>query len=114
MQVLDLHSENPLVKLGESFYSCHWSTDLGTQFYVTKSGVVEEPLRRGHVLDVLGVSRARLTGRPVTLHRRRPDVAEQSVGSSAVNAIALDEDDNQANAGAAAVQYAECTTASDE
>jgi hypothetical protein len=103
LQVLDLHSENPLIKLGDSFYSCHWSTDLGTQFHVTKSGVVEEPLRRGYVLDVLGISRARLTCNPVTLHRHRPDAAEKGVGSSAVNAVVLDSDDEQANAGAVPV-----------
>ena len=101
LQVLDLHSENPLVKLGSSFYSCHWSTDLGTQFYVTKPGVVEEPLRRGYVLDVLGLSRARLTGTPVTLHQRRPNASEKPVGSSTGNAILLDiDDDEQASAGA--------------
>lgn len=103
LQILDLHSENPLIKLGDSTYSCHWSTDLGTQFYVSNPGVVEEPLRRGYVLDVLGISRARLTGNSVTLHRRRPDAAEKAVGSSAVNAVVLESDDDQANADAAPV-----------
>lgn len=91
LQVLDLHSDNPLIKLGECFYSCNWSTDLSTQFYVAKPGIDENPLRPGHVLDVIGTSRVRLTGDPVTLHRRRPDAPEKAVGSTTADAIALDD-----------------------
>ena len=98
LQLLDLHSDNPLIKLGEHFYSCHWSTDLGTQFYVAKPGIDEKPLKPGHVLDVIGISRARLTGEPVTLHRRRPDALEKPVGSTAAEAIVLDEDEDAASA----------------
>lgn len=96
LQVLDLHSDNPLIKLGDSSYSCHWSTDLGTQFYVAKRGMIEEPLRPGHVLDVIGVSRARLTGKPVSLHRRDRKTSTKAVGSSATNAIVLDDTEDRA------------------
>jgi hypothetical protein len=97
LQVVDLQSDNPLIKLGECFYSCHWSTDLGTQFYLAKPGIDEKPLRRGHVLDLIGISRARLTGEPVTLHRRRPDATEKSAGSTTSSAIVLDDDEDAAS-----------------
>ena len=97
LQVLDLHSDSPLIKLGDCFYSCHWSTDLGTQFYVANPGIDEKPLRRGHVLDVIGISRARLTGEPVTLHRRRPDAPEKAVGSTTADAIVLDNEEDVAS-----------------
>jgi hypothetical protein len=63
LQALDLHSDNPLIKLGDSFYSCSWSTDLGTQFYLAKAGTFKESVRPGQVLDVVGISQARLTGK---------------------------------------------------
>lgn len=92
MQILDLHSDNPLIKYGNSFYSCHWSTDLGTQFYISHTGLTADPLRQGHVLDVVGISRAKLTGTPVTLHGRRLNTTKSNSGASADNAAALDRD----------------------
>ena len=101
LQVLDVHSDNPLIKLGDSFYSCNWSTDLGTQFYVAKAGTFKESVRPGYVLDVIGISQARLTGRPVTLHRRDAKIPTPAAGSSSTNAIALDGDEDQAIEGTA-------------
>lgn len=69
-QFLDLHTANPLIKFNEGIYECYWSTDLGSQFYIAQSGVVADPRRAGTVLDVVGVSRARLIGKPVTLAPR--------------------------------------------
>lgn len=92
LEVLDLHSDNPLIKLGDSFYSCRWSTDFGTQFYVAKAGTVKQSLRSGHVLDVVGMSQARLTGKPATLHRHDAKTpTPKAVGSSSANAIVLDD-----------------------
>lgn len=92
LEVLDLHSDNPLIKLGDCFYSCRWSTDFGTQFYVAKAGTVKGTLRPGHVLDVVGMSQARLTGKPVTLHRHDAKTPIlKTVGSSSTNAILLDD-----------------------
>ena len=89
LQVLELHTANPFIKLDNSFYSCHWSTELGTQFYVARPGVADEPLRPGHVVDVIGLSRAKLMGGPVSLRRREREPA----GASVSNAIGLDDDD---------------------
>ncbi|KAI7654286.1 hypothetical protein KC318_g13690, partial [Hortaea werneckii] len=77
LQILDLHSENPFVKFIDGVYSCNWHTDLSTQVYVAKPGVTETPLRPGTVVDVVGLSRDRLVGKPVTLQPRpKPVVVE--------------------------------------
>lgn len=98
LQVLDLHSDNPLIKLGDDFYSCQWCTELGTQFYIAKPGVVNQPLRPGHVLDVVGLSRARLVATPATIYPREQDAGEESAGVSATNAISIADDDDVENA----------------
>ena len=91
LQILDLHTTNPLIKLNNAFYSCYWSTDLGTQCYVSGQGVIDQPLRTGYVVDVVGMSRARLTAMPVTLHRRKNAIAKQVVGASPGNAINIED-----------------------
>lgn len=71
LQILDLHADNPLVKFDDHVYSCHWSTDLGTQFHVAKAGEISNPRRPGTVLDIVGTTRARLLGKPADLKPRR-------------------------------------------
>ncbi|KAI7224992.1 hypothetical protein KC330_g9212, partial [Hortaea werneckii] len=78
LQILDLHSENPFVKFIDGVYSCNWHTDLSTQVYVAKPGVTETPLRPGTVVDVVGLSRNRVVGKPVTLQPRpKPVVVDE-------------------------------------
>jgi len=71
LQILDLHSEKPYVKFNNSFYSCYWFTDLGTQFWITNPGVVADPKYSGHVLDVVASSQTRLVAMPANLKRKR-------------------------------------------
>ena len=92
LQILNLHSENPLVKLDNTVFSCYWSTDLGTQFYVAQHGTTERPLRQGKVIDVVGISRNRLMGRPTILRERRQEAIHEEAGASMANAISVDED----------------------
>lgn len=94
IQIVDLHTPKPYVKFGTSIYSCYWMTDLGSQFYVSRPGVVEEPLRPGNVVDVIALSRARLIGKPTALKQRADykDPASHQ-GSASSNAIAIDDDD---------------------
>ena len=91
LQILGLDSIDPLIMHDGHLYSCQWSTDLGTQFYIAKPGVAEQTLRSGHVLDVLGLSRVRLIGSPATLRERRNDSEEHAQGATAENAIELDD-----------------------
>lgn len=93
LQILGLHTEKPYVKLNNSFYSCYWFTDLGTQFYITNPGIVQDPKLSGHVLDVVSSSQTRLVGRPATLKRKRggPD-SGNAQGENAARAMQIDED----------------------
>jgi hypothetical protein len=94
LQILDLHSEKPYVKFNNSFYSCYWFTDLGTQFWVTNPGVVAEPKYSGHVLDVVASSQARLVAMPANLKRKREHIdVEPTVSRAPTQPMEVDNDD---------------------
>ncbi|KAI6840834.1 hypothetical protein KC332_g5781 [Hortaea werneckii] len=93
LQILDLHSENPYVKFVDGVYSCNWHTDLSTQVYVARPGVTETPLRPGNVVDVVGLSRMRLVGKPVTL-QPKPKPAVLVEPQPLQNEEDDDDDDN--------------------
>ncbi|KAM0719323.1 hypothetical protein Q7P37_005228 [Cladosporium fusiforme] len=94
LQILDLHTEKPYVKFNNGFYSCHWFTDLGTQFWITNPGVVSNPKLGGHVLDVVGSSQTRLVARPANLKRKRGSEDHGFVVSNeaAAQSVEVEED----------------------
>jgi hypothetical protein len=93
LQILDLHSEKPYVKFNNSFYSCYWFTDLGTQFWVTNPGVVAEPKYSGHVLDVVASSQTRLVAMPANLKRKRGTIDfEPTTSQVATQQMDIDDD----------------------
>ncbi|KYG44814.1 hypothetical protein M433DRAFT_135232 [Acidomyces richmondensis BFW] len=94
LQVLGLHSGNPFVWFNGEYYSCSWSSELGTQFFISQPGAVKRPLRKGQALDVIGISRIRLLGKPVKLQERiQPNVQNGSQHESWM-AIAKTVDDD--------------------
>lgn len=96
LQILDLHTEKPYVKFNNGFYSCHWFTDLGTQFWITNPGVVSDPKLSGHVLDVVSSSQTRLVAKPANLKRKRGSQDHAIAGSE--NATQpLEAEDNAAS-----------------
>ena len=70
LQVLDLHSKNPLIAYNNAFYSCYWVSGLGSHMYLSAKGVAEKPLRSLRAFDLVGTSAAILVAKPATLHRR--------------------------------------------
>lgn len=88
VQILDLPSNNPLIKLGDKTYSCSWSTDLGSQIYVSAPGLDEHAQYSGRVLDIVSTSRARLIGRPAKVRKRQHDQPAHVPQSS--NTVLLD------------------------
>lgn len=91
LQIVDLHTTRPLVKLDENVYDCSWSTDLGTQFHIAKAGDVDGQVRRaGTVLDIVGTSQTRLLGIPVTLQPRNNTRRSRTPGASANHALSID------------------------
>jgi hypothetical protein len=97
LQILDLHSEKPYVKFNNSFYSCYWFTDLGTQFWVTNPGVVAEPKYSGHVLDVVASSQTRLVAMPANLKRKRETVNFEPTASRAPAQLMEVDDEGDAS-----------------
>ncbi|KAK5011012.1 hypothetical protein LTR28_006321 [Elasticomyces elasticus] len=71
MQILDLHTTNPLLSYRNALYSCDWATALGTDmFFTNDTDPPHEPLRTGKNFSLLGLSSARLTARPASLRRK--------------------------------------------
>ncbi|CAK4032181.1 Hypothetical predicted protein [Lecanosticta acicola] len=94
LQLVDLHTENPLVKLDDNIYSCQWATDLGTQFHIAKAGDIPNPRRLGTVLDVIATTRTRLLGKPADLRPRhaRLDAIANTTGGDPQRANDADGD----------------------
>lgn len=98
LQIVDLYTTRPLVKLDENVYTCSWQTDLGTQFHVAKAGDVNDKVRRaGTVLDIISTSQTRLIGIPVTLQPRNDTRRSRTPGASANHALSIDGSDIDAD-----------------
>lgn len=93
LQILDLHSDNPLVKLGHDLFSCEWMSELGTQFYLAREGFVSDAIRSGHVIDIVGASNARLTGKPIKLRVNQKWREAAMRGDHDAAPIIIDDDD---------------------
>lgn len=93
LQILNLHTRQPLVQLNGETFSCRWHTDLGTHFYVAEPGTTAQPMRPGHAVVVIGTSQTRLLGQPVTLKRKEAVSGEQCTGNDGAAAAADSSDD---------------------
>lgn len=89
-----LHSTTPSVVYGEQHYDCRWTTDLGTQFHVSRPGLTKTPFRPGHAVDVVAVSRVRLTGCRITPPPSPKTSGKRSTATD--HSIVLDDDDDEA------------------
>lgn len=90
IQILELHSRNPLISYQSQLYSCEWTSTLGTDVLLaanqtdrlgTRGGGQEaesaEALRSFPGVDLVATSRIKLTARPVQAapHPREPIAA---------------------------------------
>ena len=68
LQILDLHTENPLISFRNTMYSCHWMEISGTEMFFTPPDEVEEDNEdvdegvRKREVAFLGTSKVRLHG----------------------------------------------------
>lgn len=75
IQVLDLHTENPLISYNNRIYSCTWGSTLGTDIFLASpastsaisKGTGITPLMSLPGVSVLGTSCINVTARPVTI-----------------------------------------------
>lgn len=87
VQILDLHTENPVVSYDGHVYSCKWATNIGTELLFTAHDQNNEiPSLRtlpGDV-DLLAASSCRIISNSVTIEPREPIAQRQyKSGSSA-------------------------------
>ncbi|KAF2863060.1 hypothetical protein K470DRAFT_268607 [Piedraia hortae CBS 480.64] len=72
LQILGLHTTSPVVQCDNQCFECEWYTDFGAQVYISEPGIVEPVLQKGRCIDVVGVSRLRLVGKPVEVAMSGP------------------------------------------
>ncbi|KAH8685839.1 hypothetical protein BGZ60DRAFT_523113 [Tricladium varicosporioides] len=73
VQILDLHTKNPLISYNGNVFSCQWGQNIGSEFLFTKHDENSTlPILRnlpGNV-DLLGVSSVRLTSKTVKVEHK--------------------------------------------
>ena len=89
IQILDLHSRNPLISFQGQIYSCAWATTIGTDVLLThpSSGVPFEPELKLKGVNVLSATGIKLLGTPVQLVPKRDVRADKLTKKAEVTAI---------------------------
>ena len=72
IQVLDLHTSNPIVSYHDHLYSCTWTDMVGTNMFFVQPGFADEmqPLQSTEDFDLLGMSRIKLAGHRANVKKR--------------------------------------------
>lgn len=73
IQMLDLHSANPIVSYQNQIYSCEWTSTIGTDLLLTTpdSDFPHPVLREAPGISVIAATGIKLLARPVQLDSRR-------------------------------------------
>jgi hypothetical protein len=81
IQILGLHTDEPVISYDGNIYSCRWTTSIGTDLLFKKHNGHTEPDQRYleslGSWDLIGLGAATLVASPATLHPRRhgtPDI----------------------------------------
>lgn len=85
IQILDLHSQNPIVSYRNQMYSCEWTSTLGTDVLLTAPtpDFSHPVLRETPDVSVLAVSSIKLMGRPAQIASRHGAKEDGQQSSSA-------------------------------
>lgn len=90
IQILDLHTQNPLISYQNQMYSCEWTSTLGTDLLLT-APLPDFPhpiLREKPNVSLLAVSSIKLMGRPAQLAARQNTEDSAHPSTPAENATA--------------------------
>ncbi|KAF1820816.1 uncharacterized protein K489DRAFT_43660 [Dissoconium aciculare CBS 342.82] len=79
LEIADLHTRQPFIKFNDRMYHGTWSTDYGSQVYVANPGAVQDPVLAGNMLDIVGVSRARIVATPARLRGEQKSATQHDV-----------------------------------
>ncbi|KAL8703332.1 MAG: hypothetical protein Q9201_003496, partial [Fulgogasparrea decipioides] len=90
IQILDFHTQNPLISYNSQIYSCTWGSTVGTDIVLASPSSLAEipfavtPLHTSPDVVVLSTSCVKLTARPVTVTPRTdaPPSQDQATDSS--------------------------------
>ena len=90
VQILDLHTDNPIISYGGQIYSCQWAQNAGTELLFTMHDPSSPlPILRSlpDDVDLLGAISARITSIPATMETKllrrnspTPDLSDLSHG----------------------------------
>ncbi|KAL8662774.1 MAG: hypothetical protein Q9168_008205, partial [Polycauliona sp. 1 TL-2023] len=79
IQILDLHTRNPLISYDDRIYSCNWAATIGTDIFLaspeslsaaTVDGEKVTPIHELPNVSIIGTSCVNLTAKPVTITPR--------------------------------------------
>ena len=90
IQILDLHTANPVISYQNQIYSCQWTDTIGTDILLTPpdSAIPIPPEHRYPGFAIQAMTRVKLVGQPVQLIPRVEALsANQSVPSEETSAI---------------------------
>ncbi|KAL9596928.1 MAG: hypothetical protein Q9219_005491 [cf. Caloplaca sp. 3 TL-2023] len=107
IQILDLHTRNPLISYNNRIYSCTWGSTIGTDIFLTSPTSLAKisqhaqimPLMTFPAVSVLGTSCIKLTARPVTItpktdtarpHQKPPHPSETNNAQEPIATIPSD------------------------
>ena len=101
IQILELHSHNPVISYENEVYSCSWSDMIGTNMFFSMhlDDPPTAPLRSTEDYDLLGTSRIKLVGRQATvLNKTRPRGSKRaSVAGENLSESLQDEEPEKMN-----------------
>ncbi|OCL11525.1 hypothetical protein AOQ84DRAFT_352996 [Glonium stellatum] len=98
IQILDLHTRNPLIHYQGQLLSCHWASTIGSDLLFANAPQdrvsYPEPLRALPSFDLLGISSTKLIATTTQLRPRysSPSTDEKRDGSGPAQAITVDDD----------------------
>jgi hypothetical protein len=80
LQILDVHSDNPILAYYGQVYSCKWADAIGTSMFFAKSGAAKPThiTATNSGFDSLGTTRIKLVGQKVKLTKKPSDDDSQA------------------------------------
>ncbi|MCJ1248820.1 hypothetical protein MMC30_006040 [Trapelia coarctata] len=89
IQILDLHSSNPVISYQNHVYSCQWTSTLGTDILLTPPHLPPpfRPLHSDPGFNVLATPSIKLVGQPVQMVQHSRGRVEPSVAAPAASSI---------------------------
>lgn len=79
IQILDLHTKNPLISYHDRIYACNWASTIGTDIFLASpesllaasgNGEKINPIYNSSKVSIIGTSCINLTARPTTITPR--------------------------------------------